>query len=47
LSSSRGEVVEFTGKPMIETGGNRRRAGVRKSRGRHRAQAQAQRCGMV
>jgi hypothetical protein len=29
----RGEVVEFTGKPMIESGGNRRRAGERKSRG--------------
>jgi hypothetical protein len=29
----RGQVVEFTGQPMRETGGNRRRAGERKSRG--------------
>jgi hypothetical protein len=29
----RGEVVEFTGRPMVESGGNRRRAGERKSRG--------------
>jgi hypothetical protein len=33
LRVRRGEVVEFTGKPMVETGGNRRRAGERKSRG--------------
>lgn len=29
----RGEVIELTGKAMVETGGNRRRAGERKSRG--------------
>jgi hypothetical protein len=33
LSSSRGRVVELTGKPMIESGGNRRQAGQRKSKG--------------
>lgn len=32
-AGDRGVAVEFTGKPMIETGGNRRRAGERKSRG--------------
>lgn len=29
----RGKAVEYTGKPMVENGGNRRRAGERKSRG--------------
>jgi hypothetical protein len=33
IAASRGQVVDFTGKPMIESGGNRRRAGARKSRG--------------
>jgi DNA-binding transcriptional ArsR family regulator len=33
IAAGRGHVVELTGKPMIETGGNRRRAGSRKSRG--------------
>jgi hypothetical protein len=29
----RGQVIEFTGKPMIESGGNQRHAGRRKARG--------------
>lgn len=32
-AAGRGHVIELTGKPMIETGSNRRRAGSRKSRG--------------
>jgi hypothetical protein len=32
-SIRRGSAVDYTGRPMIETGGNRRQAGERKSRG--------------